>query len=196
MGSEVRLGGPAFGAARAGEDARLGLAGVGAQVGHQLGAQHEAPLAVLAAEGALRGVDRLDVVAQAVARGEGLAALLALVPHLAQPVHGCHVELQLEVARELLLALAARVQRSWRVRVGCPFSLRLLADRAWLGLGLGLSPLRLRLGGRFHGRLAAKRGLLLLNSTGLEWLGGVWLVVGVFRLPASTVDCQKVGASY
>jgi len=47
-----------------------------------------------------------------VPRGKVLAALLALVPHLAHAVNGCHVQLQLKVASELLFALGARVQGS------------------------------------------------------------------------------------
>lgn len=54
MGAEVGLGGPALRAALALEYARLGFAGVGAQVGQQLRAQDEAAVAVLAAERTLR----------------------------------------------------------------------------------------------------------------------------------------------
>lgn len=91
VGAQVGLGGPALGAPRAGEDARLGLASVSAQVGHQLGAEHEAPVAVRAPNGPVRGMHRLDVVSQAVPGGEALAAVIALVPHLAHSVHGDRV---------------------------------------------------------------------------------------------------------
>jgi len=136
VGAQVRLGGPVLRAALALKDSRLGLAGVGAQVGQQLGAQDEPPFAVLACEGSLRRVHRLHVVSQAVPRGEALAALLALVPHLAHSVHGDHVQLQLEVSGKLLLALAARVQ-------GPRGTSRLLLVLAWLrspsfGLSRGL----------------------------------------------------------
>lgn len=116
VGAQVGLGGPELCAPRAGEDARLGLASVGAQVGHQLGAEHEASVAVRAANRPIRGMHRLHMIPQAVAGGEALAAVLTLVPHLAHSVHGDHVQLQLKVPGELLLALATWVQRSWRLR--------------------------------------------------------------------------------
>lgn len=139
MGAQIRFGGPRLAAHGAVEDARLRFARVHTGVRDQLGAQHKPSIAQLADKRSLGGVQRCEMIAQAVPRCETFRAHLALVAQpIAQPVHRYHMQLQLKVTRELLLALGARTQRLWRP-APLPFRTVSCFGRclAWRSLPLG-----------------------------------------------------------